>query len=276
MQRRFRLKNISSDELFILEKPSILIGRSRQCDVFIDSAMLSRHHASILVIDSDTVLIKDLESTNGTFVNSMRISRPNRLKHGDVITIGDEKFVFMDPEIDEEDESREDLLDSAKPIDMGSDPTANRTMIQSSIFRSLGLSPDLLDLPSQGDDDSVQRKAIYTLGNRDYDVNKTPAVLIVKTGRKRGSLIELKLPAFSEREWSVGRSQLCDVVLEDPTVSNRHAVIRWQNGLWEIEDNGSTNGIKLNEQKVLQTNFEHDDVVSIGSIKLVFKILLRS
>lgn len=276
MQRSFRLKNIRSDEAFIIEKPSVLIGRSPQCDIYIDSAMLSRHHASVLLVDDDTVLIKDLESTNGTFVNSMRISRANRLTHGDVVTIGDAKFIFIDPTLDESDDEHEDLLASAKIIEIGADATSNRTMIQSSIFKSLGLDldPNAYNLFGKGDDDSVRSGFYDPLALGDLDASKIPAALIVKTGRKKGGLIKLKLPAFSEKQWSVGRSQLCDVVLEDPTVSSQHALIRWQDGVWEIEDNGSTNGIKINGHAVQQTPFQHDDVLSIGSIKLLFKVLM--
>ena len=102
MQTKFRLKSLRSDQTHILDKASILIGRSSQCDIQVDSGLLSRHHASVLVVDAETVLLKDLESTNGTFVNTMRITRPARLRHGDVITIGDEKFVFIDLELGEE------------------------------------------------------------------------------------------------------------------------------------------------------------------------------
>jgi len=40
----------------------------------------------------------------------------------------------------------------------------------------------------------------------------------------------------------VGRSPDCDVVLDDPRVSKRHAALRRRDGRWWIEDLGSTNG----------------------------------
>ncbi len=275
MLRKFRLKNISSDELFEIEKSSTLIGRSPQCDIYIDSELLSRHHASILLIDDTSVLIKDLDSTNGTFVNSMRISRANRLTHGDVITTGDAKFVFIDPNLDESDSDHGDLLADAPELQIGADATSNRTMVQSSIFKSLGLDPAQFKLPGVGEDASLLSGSYDPSSFQGLDVTKIPAVLIIKTGRKKGSLIKLALPAFSEKQWSVGRSPLCDVVLEDPTVSSEHALIRWQNNVWEIEDCGSTNGIKINGHAITQTPFQHDDVLSIGSIKLLFKVLSK-
>lgn len=276
MQRSFRLKNVNTNELHIIDQPSMLIGRSDQCDVFVDSDLLSRHHAALLLIESDTVLLKDLDSTNGSFVNSMRITRPYRLTHGDVLTIGDAKFVFIDPELDDSDEEHGNRLAAAPELDIGIDPTCNRTMIQSSLFHSLGLNPDEHNL----DDASVEEgspRSIFTdpviFGG--FDTNTVPAIFVVKTGRKKDAIIKLTLPAFSAREWSVGRSQLCDVVLEDPTVSSKHAIIRCEQGIWHIFDNGSTNGVKLNGSKVSNIRFQHDDVLSIGSIKLLFKVLSR-
>ena len=47
------------------------------------------------------------------------------------------------------------------------------------------------------------------------------------------------------RAWSVGRVAGCDVVLDDPLVSRRHAVLRRLDGGWVLEDQGSRNGMYL-------------------------------
>src|SRR5918999_3067311 len=44
----------------------------------------------------------------------------------------------------------------------------------------------------------------------------------------------------------IGRSRECDLVLDDPNVSRRHAELRREDGGWAVHDLGSTNGIKLN------------------------------
>lgn len=270
MQTKFRLKSLRSDQTHILDKASILIGRSSQCDIQVDSGLLSRHHASVLVVDAETVLLKDLESTNGTFVNTMRITRPARLRHGDVITIGDEKFVFIDLELGEE-QAAYDMFESSQLSGLGSD-NSNRTMIESSFFRIVSLPGRETGVREPTEDNNSQFMA-RALGKKPLDANRTPAVLLVKSGVKKGTLFELKLPVGVDREWSLGRSQLCDVVLEDPTVSNLHAIIRWENGCWEIQDNRSTNGISVNGKKVTRTVFENSDVIVVGSIKMIFRVL---
>lgn len=265
MHTKFRLRSISSDQLYAIDKPSILMGRSSQCDISVDSGLLSRHHASVLVVNPDTVILKDLDSTNGTFINTMRVTSPTRLRHGDVITIGDEKLVFIDTELGEVEDQ---LIAIQLPV-LGDEGAGNRTMIESSFFRVALGAENAGELVEENNSQFLAR----ALGKKPLDANRIPAVLLVKSGTKKGAVIELKLPVGADREWSLGRGQLCDVVLEDPTVSNLHAIIRWENGCWEICDNRSTNGVSVNGKKVTRTRFENGDALAIGNIKMVFRLL---
>lgn len=67
----------------------ILIGRSVDNDIVIDSKLASRRHALIQKIKDD-YFIKDVNSTNGTFVNGKKIPAEKyvKLTAGDIITIG--------------------------------------------------------------------------------------------------------------------------------------------------------------------------------------------
>jgi hypothetical protein len=78
---------------FILQKRSVTIGRSSQCDIQILTHFVSREHAR-LVIDGGNVVIEDLGSTNGVFVNSARVEH-RQLQHADLITIGETRFRFV-------------------------------------------------------------------------------------------------------------------------------------------------------------------------------------
>jgi DNA repair exonuclease SbcCD ATPase subunit len=79
---------------YALSKPMILIGRSSQCDIHVFTQFVSREHAR-LVIDRSRVVIEDLGSTNGVFVNSVRIDR-QELRHGDLLTVGETQFRFLE------------------------------------------------------------------------------------------------------------------------------------------------------------------------------------
>ena len=77
------------------EKPRLLIGRSEHNDMSIDSRFISRHHV-LLVRHGSATFLMDLNSTNGTFVNSRRVSN-HVLTNDDIITVGNHRIKFCDP-----------------------------------------------------------------------------------------------------------------------------------------------------------------------------------
>ena len=81
-----------------LERARLLIGRSEHNDLRINSNFISRHHAMIVRHGSATLLM-DLNSTNGTFVNSRRVSN-YVMMHDDVVSIGNHRIKFVYPGAD--------------------------------------------------------------------------------------------------------------------------------------------------------------------------------
>ena len=73
--------------------PEITIGRSRECDIFLEDLAVSRLHAVIRQLPDGGYEIEDQRSASGTFVNGMRISR-YRLLEGDVVQIGLNRLTF--------------------------------------------------------------------------------------------------------------------------------------------------------------------------------------
>lgn len=66
-------------------------------------------------------------------------------------------------------------------------------------------------------------------------------------------------------EFVIGRSRDCQLALEDPLVSRRHAAFRWTNGKLFVEDLGSRNGVKVNDGKISGAReLSLNDVVVIG------------
>lgn len=75
-----------------LEKAILLIGRQADCDVALTvSRKVSRRHCAIAVVNN-TVVVRDLGSTNGVSVNGARVEREAKLSLGDEVTIGDVRF----------------------------------------------------------------------------------------------------------------------------------------------------------------------------------------
>jgi pSer/pThr/pTyr-binding forkhead associated (FHA) protein len=76
---------------YSLNKPSLTIGRSEECEVVIDDKRVSRRHA-VLRWKGRELLIEDLNSANGTLVNGAPIHAPKIVQNGDVIAIGPALF----------------------------------------------------------------------------------------------------------------------------------------------------------------------------------------
>src|SRR5271167_2046954 len=78
---------------YSLDKPTIAIGSHPKNDVVLDGTTVSRRHATIERKPGGFELA-DLGSTNGTFVNGARVSKPVALKPGDEIKFGSVRFAF--------------------------------------------------------------------------------------------------------------------------------------------------------------------------------------
>jgi hypothetical protein len=91
--------------------------------------------------------------------------------------------------------------------------------------------------------------------------------------RKRALLVgDGKRTVVSGSKMTIGRGKDCDLVLEDPNVSRRHAEISEQNDGWVVTDLGSTNGIKVNGHRVEQAALEPGDELTLGVSKLSFEL----
>jgi len=92
-----------SRERYPLLKARVTIGRSRDSDIFLPDQWLSRQHAEILQ-KPDGYYVSDLGSKNGTLLNGGRIHEQQRLRAGDVITLGEHILTFSLGEPGDEEE----------------------------------------------------------------------------------------------------------------------------------------------------------------------------
>jgi pSer/pThr/pTyr-binding forkhead associated (FHA) protein len=63
------------------------LGRATGADFIVDAALVSRVHCRLTALKSGDLEVKDLESTNGTFVNGKRVEQA-RLASGDRLQVG--------------------------------------------------------------------------------------------------------------------------------------------------------------------------------------------
>jgi len=69
----------------------------------------------------------------------------------------------------------------------------------------------------------------------------------------------------------IGRSKDCDVHLDDPNISRRHAELRHEESTYWLIDLDSTNGTEVNGRRQKRAKLEHGDTLKLGSTELVFR-----
>jgi hypothetical protein len=91
--------------------------------------------------------------------------------------------------------------------------------------------------------------------------------LAVQVTGGSGRLPPLHLPGPGRPVLVVGRGPSCDLVLADPTVSRRHALLRRFGDAWFVEDLGSTNGTRVNGLRIrTSTVVRPGDSVGFGGV----------
>ena len=80
-------------EVFALRSERTSVGRSPDCDIFLDDVTVSRRHA-VITEEGGRFVIEDLGSLNGTFLNRHRIERAP-LSDDDEVQIGKYRLVFL-------------------------------------------------------------------------------------------------------------------------------------------------------------------------------------
>lgn len=81
-----------------IEEGKTIIGRELDCDIIVKTSNCSRHHTSI-ELKNNTVMVNDLNSSNGTFINSTPLTKQYELKHLDVMQIGETVLIYKDSDV---------------------------------------------------------------------------------------------------------------------------------------------------------------------------------
>lgn len=101
----------------------MLVGRHADCDIVLQSSQISRRHAAFYVKDQ-TLCLEDLKSSNGTFVNDIKLETQIQLKDGDLVQFANLKFLLVAPTVKEDLSHQESA--STTHVDQGMPPLEER------------------------------------------------------------------------------------------------------------------------------------------------------
>jgi hypothetical protein len=103
----------------------------------------------------------------------------------------------------------------------------------------------------------------------DLDPDKKYALLVL-SGVETGRVVDIEKPLVT-----IGRAG-CDVILDDPELSRRHARIRIRGASGELEDMGSTNGTFVGDERLQDSvTIENRSRFRVGGVELAFVVTDR-
>jgi pSer/pThr/pTyr-binding forkhead associated (FHA) protein len=265
------------------------VGRTEDCEVTIADPRVSRNHA-MLRVEGTRVLLEDMGSANGTLVNGLRLVGSVELKNGDDIQFDKYKFrvvvAGLEPAVaDGEATVVAPLGDDAtvvSPLVAEAAPAPPPEPVPAAAPapepppRPAQLSPDLPGSWTEGGTgehtqflsmESVEEAAAADVG-RSSDL---PHLIVIRDGAA-ADVIELEPGTSGDPDvWEIGREDSCEIMLEEPSVSARHAQLIHQGGRWRLVNLVSANGIFVNGEKRLTAYLGDGDKIRLGNANLVFR-----
>ncbi|MBV9258455.1 MAG: FAD-dependent oxidoreductase [Ktedonobacteraceae bacterium] len=255
-------------ETLLSQTKVLTVGRQAGVYLLVDEATVSRRHAEISCANGQYILV-DLGSSNGTFVNDVRLDPSGTyvLKANDVVRFGRVvKFGFVMRTIDKQ----------AKKIP-GSSPSF--AGIPQMYEAEAGEKADKLSQPVLNPDGSLLVPgARMPLPAGVVTTFKESVALIIlaedltREGNRPPTVFMLK----SGQSTTLGREEGMDIRLADPVVSRRHAEIFSGPAGFYIRDLGSSNGVMVNQAKIDNPyRLSNGDRIALGGCMLYF-VDLRS
>ena len=100
----------------------ITIGTDHSNNIQIEDISVSRFHLQLLIDDNNNVTVIDLSSTNGTYINGVRVSSPTLLDKYDILLVGSNPFdwkrqiIEIIDDTDVKESVKESIVDEEKKI----------------------------------------------------------------------------------------------------------------------------------------------------------------
>ena len=277
---KLRLRSLLDGSEFPLEAEEILVGRELECQLTLDSGHISRYHAKLSLVNGDLV-VEDLRSTNGTFINGRRISSPQSLGLGDELRFHEVAFRLVSADVGSGE--AEATVFQAAPV--ASAQTAAPKTAPAKVAVEPPPEPGI-EQP-QAPDKTGQMAAVEggtrLLRNNDlgrvHEVDQPGSVsidsgsgprLVMLSAPTRGKVYSLI--SRNKNAWILGSEGNADFQIADKSISGHHARIRKLAHEWVLESCEGNNPIFINNRSVEFTSLHPGDVIRVGRMELIFRI----
>src|SRR5258706_7281006 len=240
-----RVVSLTDGREYAIAGASLVFGRDATCDVVVGGKDVSRRHAEIVQTPKGYLIVDS--STNGTFVNEVRVEGQRLLARADVIRCGDENFRFY--------------ADVTSPANPNPGPAAS--------------TPPVVPPPTNpSSSPATPTPAVPPAGAGErlkQTMHGAPAAVlanfVVRSGSLKGQRLVVRTPVAN-----IGRADYNDLLIPDESVSTSHAKLQRREGVWVLVDLDSTNGTFVDGERVKgETPISPGVTVRFGDISLVFE-----
>jgi ABC-type multidrug transport system ATPase subunit len=266
--------------------PALTLGYADDNDVQIKNAAVSGYHAKLFQT-AYGLLLEDQGSTNGTWFNGERIHRV-KIAESDQFSLGNYTISVSDllPYFSRSEQSPD--LDTSQqgpivhPIIIGREASCdiqiNAPMISLQHIRLNPLPEGRFQLEDLGSTNgtavnsrlnlvkkaTVESDDVLFLGSYRLPLSRLNNMLSEGHGT-----LGIELPK-DKKTLVVGRDKgLCDIVLNSPQVSRKHAeLVRLDDGQFELRDLGSINGTYVNRQRIKARIIQKEDLISFANYEV--------
>jgi FhaA, N-terminal domain/FHA domain len=132
-----------------------------------------------------------------------------------------------------------------------------------------GIQAQLLGEP-EGDKEPPQADYGHTMVYTPDRATPPPKDFMTERRGRGVVTVDGKKNVLAGERLTIGRSRECEVVVDDPNVSRRHAELRKTIEGWMVVDLGSTNGVKVNGKRVKEEVLRPGDKITLGLVELEY------
>jgi len=284
-----RLVSLVDGKEYIVPERGIVIGRDASSDVVVAQNEVSRRHAEIVPAERG-YLLHD-HSTNGVYVNGVRVLQSQVLNRSDVVRVGSEDFRFYADVIISGTMPAATMPAGAEPLKSQAPvpaAPAAATARASQPAPPADTAPSMpasappapaapvdttLRVPAAPDAPPSAPAPPAAAASSPFappapDPRPVLAVLeIINEGVSRGKRYEVRVPLAH-----VGRGPHNDVVIDDDSVSDIHAKLQRREDGWYLIDLSSTNGTYVGGSRLTnERRLDGIPDIRFGGVKLTFR-----